>query len=302
MSGPITGDQYAIGAGPYAAVITERGAGLRSLTHDERALTLTHDADEVAPAACGQLLMPWPNRVDHGRYSFDGASHQLLVNETERDNAIHGLVRAVPWSVDEHTAHRVRLSHRLLGGDGYPYRLDLAVEYSLDATRGLTVRMSASNTGTRTAPYGHGAHPYLTVGRPLDECTLQVTAGRYLKVDDRAIPLPEALDVAGTPYDFRSGAVIGTTAVDNPYTGLLRDTAGLAWIRLSAGSDSVSLWADEAHPWLEVYTLDEVPALRRSALGAEPMTCPPNAFATGTDLLTLKPGETFGASWGITGG
>ena len=93
MSGPITGDQYAIAAGPYAAVVTEQGAGLRALTHDERPLTLTYDADEVAPAACGQLLMPWPNRVDHGRYSFGGESHQLLVNETARDNAIHGLVR-----------------------------------------------------------------------------------------------------------------------------------------------------------------------------------------------------------------
>jgi aldose 1-epimerase len=302
MSGPITGDQYAIAAGPYAAVVTERGGGLRALSHDERALTLTHDADEVAPAACGQLLMPWPNRIDHGRYEFGGESHQLVVNETERDNAIHGLVRSVPWALEEHSAQRVRLTHRLLGGDGYPYRLDLAVEYSLDATRGLTVRLSAFNSGTRPAPYGHGAHPYLTLGRPLDECTLEVTADRYLEVDDRAIPLPVFRDVSGSPHDFRSPTVLGSTAVDNPYTALRRDSAGLAWIRLSAGDDSVALWADEAHPWLEIYTLDEVPALRRSALGAEPMTCPPNAFVTGTDLLTLKPGETFGASWGITAG
>jgi aldose 1-epimerase len=32
------------------------------------------------------------------------------------------------------------------------------------------------------------------------------------------------------------------------------------------------------------------------------MTCPPNAFVTGTDLVTLEPGAEFGGSWGIVGG
>ena len=66
----------------------------------------------------------------------------------------------------------------------------------------------------------------------------------------------------------------------------------------------MALWADEAHPWLEVYTLDEVPATCAvRGLGAEPMTCPPNAFVTGTDLSTLKPGgDDSRASWGITAG
>ncbi len=29
------------------------------------------------------------------------------------------------------------------------------------------------------------------------------------------------------------------------------------------------------------------------------MTCPPNAFVTGTDLLVLEPGETVTHAWGI---
>ncbi len=301
MSGPITGDQYAIGAGPYTAVVTEMGGGLRALSHGGRPLTLAYGADEIVPAACGQLLIPWPNRIDHGAYDFGGERHRVPVNEPARDNAIHGLARHVPWVAASHEADRVRLTHRLLGGDGYPFRLDLSVEYSLGED-GLTVRMSVSNTGTRPAPYGHGAHPYLTLGRPLDECSLEITAGRYLEVDERAIPLPGPRDVAGTPYDFRSPATLGATAIDNPYTALRRDSAGRAWVRLSDEHRSVALWADEAHPWLEIYTLDEAHDLRRSGLGAEPMTCPPNAFVTGTDLITLKPGETFGASWGITAG
>ena len=38
---------------------------------------------------------------------------------------------------------------------------------------------------------------------------------------------------------------------------------------------------------------------RRRALAVEPMTCPPNAFATGTDLITLAPGDSVTSTWGI---
>jgi aldose 1-epimerase len=299
----LSGDQYDISAGPYTAVVTEQGGGLRSLTYDGRPLILSHEADELVPAAAGQLLAPWPNRIDHGTYTFEGTSYSLPINEGPLDNAIHGLVRFAPWRAGPLEPDRVRLTYRLLGHSGYPFRLDLTVEYSLDASGGLTVRQSARNTGSRTAPYGHGAHPYLTLGRPLDECDLLVTADRYLTIDDRAIPDPGDHDVAGTPFDFRTARRIGPTAINNPYTALARDGDGRAWVRLSDGEHAVALWAGEGHPWLEIYTRDEVTdETWRTGLGAEPMTCPPNAFVTGVDLIALKPGEETSGVWGITGG
>ena len=38
---------------------------------------------------------------------------------------------------------------------------------------------------------------------------------------------------------------------------------------------------------------------RRAALAIEPMTCPPNAFVTGEDLIALAPGESVARTWGI---
>ncbi|GLY82770.1 aldose 1-epimerase family protein [Actinoallomurus iriomotensis] len=299
----LSGDQYEISAGPYTAIVTEQGASLRALACDGRPLILSHDADEPTPAAAGQLLTPWPNRIDHGRYSFGGETHALPINEGPLDNAIHGLVRFAPWRVAAHERHRVSLTHRLLGYSGYPFRLDLTVEYALDADGGLTVRQSARNAGSRVAPYGHGAHPYLTLGRPLDECELLVTAERYLEIDRRAIPVGAPQDVAGTPYDFREPRRLGATAINNPYTGLVRDGDGRAWIRLSDGEQAVALWAGEGHPWLEVYTRDEVTdETWRTGLGAEPMTCPPNSFVTGVDLIALEPGEETTGVWGVTAG
>ncbi|GAA3216677.1 aldose 1-epimerase family protein [Actinocorallia longicatena] len=294
----LSGTQYTIASGPYEAVITEQGAGLRSLTWDGLPLILPHDPDEVTPAGFGQLLAPWPNRVDHGTYTFEGVAQRLEINEPSRETAIHGLVRWESWNLAERTDSSVTLTHRLLGRPGYPFRLDLTAVYTL-AADGLNVRLSATNSGTRNAPYGQSAHPYLTVGLPLDECVVTFGGVRYQPVNERLIPSGLPVPVAGTPLDLSAGGVFGDRRIDTAYTDL-PFSDGRTWVGLSGGGRTVGLWADESHPWLQLYTADDLGGGdRRAGIAAEPMTCPPNAFNSGVDLITLKPGDTFGGSWGI---
>ncbi|TDC52370.1 aldose epimerase [Actinomadura sp. KC345] len=298
MSESITGEQYALSAGPYQAVITESGASLRELTHEGRPLVLSHGADEPAPAAFGHLLIPWPNRVDRGRYDYGGASHRLDISEPERDCAIHGLARWAPWRAARHEPDRVRLTHRLLATAGYPFRLDLEAEYSLDAADGLHVRITARNAGTATAPYGHGSHPYLTTGEPIDACEVTLGADRYMPVDERMIPSGPSLDVTGTKYDLRTGPILSDRVIDTAFTDLNREGDGRVWVVLSGSARTVRLWADDAHPWMMIYTADNAPS-PRAGLGVEPMTCPPNAFATGEGLVHLEPGAEYTGTYGI---
>lgn len=298
-----TGEQYTITAGPYRAVVTEVGAGLRELTHDGEPLILTHDEDRVPPAAFGQLLIPWPNRVDHGRYSWDGADHVLDINEPEFGTAIHGLVRWSTWREVELAPDGLTLGTRLLGSPGYPFRLDVTAEYVLHEAHGLTITVTAANHGRAAAPYGHGAHPYLTVGERIDDCVVQIPGDRYLPVDERMIPRGPARPVEGTGYDLRAGRRLGALQIDRAFTDLDRDDTGRAWVHLSGVNRRTSFWLDRTHPWLEVYTADAVPPeQRRRGLGVEPMTCPPNALASGTDLIRLEPGAAHTGSWGIVAG
>jgi aldose 1-epimerase len=53
-----------------------------------------------------------------------------------------------------------------------------------------------------------------------------------------------------------------------------------------------------------LFTGDSLPdaSRRRGGLGVEPMTCAPNAFASGDGLRVLEPGESFSAAWGIAPG
>ena len=303
---PLTGVQYEIEAGQYRATVTELGAGLRELAFRGQPLVVGYEADELPPAGAGQLLTPWPNRVDGGRYVFGGTEYQLALTEPARGNAIHGLTRWAAWSAVQQDASAVRLRSAPHGQQGYPFGLEIEAEYRLDAGTGLQVTVAARNRGSRAAPYGTGSHPYLTVGTPsIDGCELTLPADSWLPLDDRGIPSGLSEPVEGSPYDFRQARVIGTTRLDHALTGLSRDGDGRAWAYLAAGdaqgrSPRVGLWADEGYRWLQVFTGDPLgPQMRRKAVAIEPMTCPPNAFVTADDLLVLEPGEKVTHSWGI---
>ena len=184
---------------------------------------------------------------------------------------------------------------------GYPFTVDVRVAYELGEA-GLVVATTATNVGERACPYGAGQHPYLSPGPGLiDDCTLQLGAGtRIMTENERQLPTGTA-SVAGTELDFRTGRRLGDLRLDDPFTDLERDGDGRAWVRLVAPDGyRVELWVDEHHPIVELYTGDTLaPARRRRGLGAEPMTCPPNAFQTGEGLTRLEPGESITTTWGV---
>jgi aldose 1-epimerase len=301
---PLTGLQYEIEAGHYHATVTELGAGLRELSFHGQPVIAGYEPDELPPAGAGQLLTPWPNRIDGGRYVFGGTEHYLALTEPARGTAIHGLTRWAAWTAGQHDASAVLLRSTPHGQQGYPFCLEIEAEYRLDPGTGLHVTVTARNRGSQAAPYGTGSHPYLTVAAPsVDGCELSLPAGFWLPMDDRGIPSGPAESIEGTPYDFRQPRTIGSTQLDHALTGLSRDDEGRAWAHLAADGGAgprVDLWAGPGYPWLQVFTGDPLgPDRRRKAVAIEPMTCPPNAFVTGDDLLVLEPGDTVTHTWGI---
>ena len=298
---PLTGAQHQIRAGDYEATVTGLGAGLRRLCHNGQPVLTGYQPDELPPAGAGQLLAPWPNRIDRGRYSFRGSDYQLDLSEPAAGNAIHGLTRWAGWQQARRSDAAVTLTHVLHGRPGYPFCLELTATYQLDPGTGLRVSITARNAGSRPAPYGTGCHPYLTAGAPLiDDCELELPAARWLPSDDRGIPSGGQQDISGTPYDFRTPRPVGGTSMDHALTGLVRDAARRAWARLTGPGAQVALWAGPGYDWLQVFSGDGLaPERRRRALAVEPMTCPPNAFATGTGLLALEPGQSVTHEWGI---
>lgn len=297
----LSGQQFHLRHGTQEAVITEVGAGIRSYTVAGVAVLDGFDVDEMCDGARGQSLLPWPNRIADGRYSWDGSEQQLPLTEPDKHNAIHGLTRWANWELLELIDARVvHLRFQLRGQAGWPFLLRLDLRYTLD-DNGLTVQTTARNTGTASCPFAAGAHPYLSPGSGLvDDCRLVVPGSTWLATDDRGIPVG-SVPVEGDPHDFREPRPIGQLQIDQAYTDLRRTSDGRAVVELRRPDGTgAQLWAGPGYPYLEIFTGDTLtPDRRRRGLGVEPMTAPPNAFQSGTDLIRLEPGESVELDWGV---
>jgi aldose 1-epimerase len=284
-------------------VVVEFGGGLREYDVDGQPVLDGYAVDRMADDGRGQPLLPWPNRLAEGHYEFDGEQLQLPIDEVARLNAIHGLTRWTNWVLGDQAQDRVRLTHLIHPRPGYPFMLDLQIEYSLEPS-GLVVRTTAHNPGGRSLPFGAGQHPYFTVGAVVDSAELRLPASARLEFDaDRRLPTGNSLPVAGSSFDFRNSQRIGSLVIDDCYTDLDRDADGQIRVHLSDPSTdrAVVVWMGEHYRYVQVFSGDSLaPEHRRRGLAIEPMTCPPDAFRTGIDLIVLRPDETCTLEWGIS--
>ena len=258
--------------------------------------------DGVPPGAAvdgsrGQVLAPWPNRVGDGTWSWRGERLQLALTEAEAHNAIHGLVRTEPWEVATRDASSVRLELALGARPGWPFPLHCTQTYALTGA-GLTATTTVGNDGTGQAPVALGAHPYLSPGPGLvDACTLTLPARTVVPAGERGLPLAPR-PVAGSDHDFRGGRQIGDARLDDCWTDLEPGPDGAVVVGLDR-PDGHRVELRAACRYLQVFTGDVLPARRREGLAVEPMTAPPDALRTGTDLVMLAPGETTTLSWSV---
>jgi len=300
VTAPPSGEQFEIVSGPHRATIVEVGGGIREYSVDGRNVLDPYPVGSMCDGAHGAPLIPWPNRMADGRYSFDGEDFQVDLTEPEKDNAIHGFLLWRSWQATAWEGDRVVMSTVLHPLAGYPFRLEVTVAYEVGED-GLTVTTTARNGGDRACPYAHGQHPYLSPGSGLiDECTLQVPGRTRIDTDTvRQLPTGEE-PVAGTAFDYIEPTALGDSEIDFAFTDLERDSEGRAWTRLG-GTDGATaeIWVDESYPIVEIYTGHTLaPDRARRGLGTEPMTCWPNAFNNGNGLIRLEPGESATTVWG----
>jgi aldose 1-epimerase len=298
---PLSGARIDLESGDYRASIASIGASLRMLQHDGRDLVVPYGVDEQRPAYRGVTLAPWPNRIIDGRYLFAGEPQQLPLTEPERGNALHGLAAWLDFHVTARTVDSVTLAGTIEPQTGYPHRLELSVAYRLDP-EGLHQSVTARNSGRTPAPFGTAPHPYLVAGPgTVDDWILTVPAAEVLTVtSERLIPrgLADVAAEAGGVFDFRRPRVIRDTFLDHAFTTLTRDAGGQVAVTVTSpeGTGVAMSFGTECE-WVQVHTADDS---ARIGLAVEPMTCPPDAFNSGRDLIVLEPDDTATASWSIS--
>lgn len=214
------------GEGGFEARIITHGAVLQALiapdangSHDD--VVLGHDAFAGYLAErkfLGATVGRYANRIAEGKFSLDGETVQLPVNNGP--NAMHGGLDGFDrklWEIaeiDEGTAPAVALTYvSPHGEENYPGRLDVRLTYRITGPTELSLTMDARTD--RPTIVNLTNHSFFnlegaTSGTPILDHKLTVAAEHFLAIDPTAIPLPEPpRSVAGTPFDFREARAVG---------------------------------------------------------------------------------------------
>jgi aldose 1-epimerase len=164
----------------------------------------------------GAIVGRYGNRIAKGKFSIDGETYTLAVNNGE--NHLHGGVIGFDKVVWDGKLARgegwtgVELSYRAKDKEeGYPGNLDVNVTYRLTDQNELIVDYLA--TTDKATPVNLTQHTYFNLkgegeGTILDH-ELMINANRYTPIDEGLIPTGEVAEVAGTPFDFTSAKPIG---------------------------------------------------------------------------------------------
>lgn len=173
-----SGRQYTIVHGADRATVVEVGGGLRSYVADGHELLDGYAEDQVASSARGQPLIPWPNRLRDGQYTWDGETHRAPLSEPDKGNAIHGFLRFANWTCLRQRTSAVDLGQVLHPRPGYPFTLAVRLSYRLGPD-GLTVTTYRPQRRQPGPAYAAGQHSYLAAPTGLvDDCVLQAPVAR----------------------------------------------------------------------------------------------------------------------------
>jgi aldose 1-epimerase len=167
----------------------------------------------VLDTACFPLV-PFSNRIAHGRFAWGGRDISLAPNfpGSDHPHPLHGFGWLAPWEVVAVGSRHARLLHRHRGGAWpWPYRAEQ--ELGLSET-GLVHTLRVSNLGESAMPAGLGFHPYF----PRNART-QYRGLHRAEWETSPDGLPVRLEVAAAAQDWWHGSPVASRSVDTVYEG-----------------------------------------------------------------------------------
>ncbi len=204
--------------------LTNYGARMLSIEAPDRSGRLDHvllgfdRADMILKAGSfGAVLGRTANRIAGGRFSLDGKTYQLPLNDGA--NTLHGGKKAFSkcfWTLAGRDAGSIAFTLESPEGDqGFPGAVSARATYMLE---GNVLRLLLEATTSAPTPVNLSAHPYFNLAGAdaldINDHVLEVFASHVLPTDDGQIPTGEIRPVSGTPFDFRTPTTLGARIRD----------------------------------------------------------------------------------------
>ena len=251
------------------------------------------ESDEMAKIFYkSHFLLPFPNRLKDGKYTFEGQDYQFPINETSRGHNLHGFTEVIPMAIIQKEENEndamLQLKGVFEGLPYYPFPFDFFLTYNLTSSE-LTIEVTIKNTGNSSMPFGFGWHPYFKLDTSkIDTLRMKFPDCQLVKIDNRMIPTGKT-----TAYsDFSNFNLIENKELDNCF--VLNSEMEKATITLKSDTAELNIWQSSDMPYFQVYTPDT-----RASIAIEPMTCNIDAFNNKNGLWILKSGEEETISFGV---
>lgn len=244
------------------------------------------------------FLMPFPNRLDKGQFTYAGQSYQFPINDQATGNALHGFKAFYEMELTAITplpmgGVQAELTSRYDGTHpAYPFPFTFTVQYRLLAHNQFECAIHITNTHHSTIPVGFGWHPYFTLGTDtVDSLLLQMPTAHRVEIDQRMLP-----NGTTTPFEtFRTPHPLAGQQFDNAF--ILPVASSWVDVHLIAPSRNTQLtfWQEaETFPYFQLF----IPP-RRQSVAIEPMTCNINALNQELPRVQLEAGATRSGRFGV---
>lgn len=172
---------------------------------------------ESRPNFFGVTVGRYANRIAGGKFTLDGKSYQLPLND--KTNSLHGggqgFDKKIWRIVSVNSGPSASVVFALTSPDGesgYPGKLEVKVTYALDESGALTISYdAATDKPTVVNMTNHAIFDLAGEGSPTGAMghLLTIPAKAYTPVDAKLIPTGELRPVEGTVFDFRKARLIG---------------------------------------------------------------------------------------------
>ena len=274
---------------------------------------------EANESFLGATVGRYANRISEGRFSIDGQSFTLPINNGKHHlhGGVQGLDRKV-WqaeTLETDDSVGIRFSITSPDGDnGYPGEVGISVDYVLNNDNELVIQYNA--TTDKPTHINLTNHSYWNLSGAgqgtIGEHELTLAAGELVEVDDEGIPTGSMLDVTSTPFDFRTPRPIGediekTGTIPSGYDHCYvidRDDETQTKLKLAAivhdPTSGRTMEVLTTQPGLQLYTcnwMDGQPGSggfdKHSAVALESQHYPDSPNQAGFPSTLLKPGEKF---------
>jgi aldose 1-epimerase len=269
----------------------------------------------------GAIAGRFANRIARGRFTLDGATHQLPLNQAGK-HSLHGGGNGFGkrvWTIVDHDEASVTLALVSKDGDaGYPGTLTLFATYALAEPATLRMMLHATTDAATIVNLCHHSYFNLDGSPDILDHALEVRANLTTPVDADLIPNGALAPVAGTPFDFRVARPIRHMGADGARHWydhnfvLRRDRLSLSVLpgveiaqaaTLSSAKSGLAMEVWTSEPAMQVYdgfkVSTPVAGLSGTPYGAcagiclEPQHVPDSPNLPHFPSTVLRPGEVY---------